>query len=172
MNYPMIGDVDFNVSKLYGMLPASASLAIPPRLRRPTTRRCATFSSSGRTRRSNSFPGLSDDHRLQLRRGAAGNRHRSSSQPSFHKVATRVNWKKQRESSSSRAHSLNDDDAPKTVSARPAERPSRNLRIMPQPKGVAASDMKRGPGVLGQCASGPLASFSRRQCRPGYGKPL
>ena len=24
-NYPMIGDVDFNVSKLYGMLPASAS---------------------------------------------------------------------------------------------------------------------------------------------------
>ena len=42
-NYPIISDADFNVSKLYGMLPA-----IPPatrsRARRPTTRRCATCS--------------------------------------------------------------------------------------------------------------------------------
>ena len=53
-NYPMIGDVDFKVSKLYGMLPA-ARPAIPPSARRPTTRPCATFSSSGRTRRSSSF---------------------------------------------------------------------------------------------------------------------
>ena len=50
-NYPMIGDVDFNVSKLYGMLPATPR-ATRPSARRRTTRRCATSSSSARTRRS------------------------------------------------------------------------------------------------------------------------
>ncbi len=50
-NYPMIGDTDFNVSKLYDMLPASTS-GDPPRARPPTTRPSATSSSSGRTRRS------------------------------------------------------------------------------------------------------------------------
>ena len=42
-NYPIIGDADFNVSKLYGMLPASTS-GDPARGRRPTTRPCATCS--------------------------------------------------------------------------------------------------------------------------------
>ena len=50
-NYPIIGDSDFNVSKLYGMLPASTA-ATRRSGRRPTTRRSATSSSSGRTRRS------------------------------------------------------------------------------------------------------------------------
>ena len=51
-NYPMIGDTELKVSKAYGMLPAATggtSKAAPP----PTIRRCATSSSSGRTRRSN-----------------------------------------------------------------------------------------------------------------------
>ena len=52
-NYPMIGNIDLNVSKLYGMLPASMS-GDPPSVRRPTTRRCATCSSSDRTKRSSS----------------------------------------------------------------------------------------------------------------------
>src|SRR3981189_1281275 len=43
-NYPMIGDTDLSIAKAWGMLPAS-----PPR---PTTPRCATFSSAARTRRS------------------------------------------------------------------------------------------------------------------------
>ena len=51
-NYPMIGDADFNVSKLYGMLPAEHVQATRPRARPPTTRPCATSSSSARTRRS------------------------------------------------------------------------------------------------------------------------
>ena len=42
-NYPMIGDTDFNVSKLYGMLPANVA-AIRPSALRPTTRRSATSS--------------------------------------------------------------------------------------------------------------------------------
>ena len=50
-NYPIIADADFNVSKLYGMLPASTS-GDPLERTPPTTRRCATCSSSVRTRRS------------------------------------------------------------------------------------------------------------------------
>jgi alkyl hydroperoxide reductase subunit AhpC len=42
-NYPMIGDPDFKVSKLYGMLPPTWR-AIRPRARRRRTRRCATCS--------------------------------------------------------------------------------------------------------------------------------
>ena len=53
-NYPMIGDTDFNVSKLYGMLPAAVS-ATRPNAPPPTIRPCATCSSSARTRRSSSF---------------------------------------------------------------------------------------------------------------------
>ena len=52
-NYPMIGDADFNVSKLYGMLGTDVS-ATRPTAPRPTTRRSATCSSSDRTRRSSS----------------------------------------------------------------------------------------------------------------------
>ena len=51
-NYPMIGDPELKVAKAYGMLPAElaghVARAAPP----PTTRPCATCSSSGRTRRS------------------------------------------------------------------------------------------------------------------------
>jgi alkyl hydroperoxide reductase subunit AhpC len=50
-NYPIIGDGDFNVSKLYGMLPASTTGDSEKRTRL-TIRRCATSSSSARTRRS------------------------------------------------------------------------------------------------------------------------
>ena len=51
-NYPMIGDTDLKVSKLYGMLPAEPSGDRARGARRRTTRRCATSSSSGPTRRS------------------------------------------------------------------------------------------------------------------------
>ena len=50
-NYPMIGDTDFNVSKLYGMLPP-ARRAIQRTAHPPTIRRSETCSSSGRIRRS------------------------------------------------------------------------------------------------------------------------
>ena len=51
-NYPMIGDTDLMVSKLYGMLPAGAGRFCPRAARRRTIRRCGTSSSSARTRRS------------------------------------------------------------------------------------------------------------------------
>ena len=53
-NYPMIGDTDLNVSKLYGMLPRRVSGDPATAAPRPTTRPCAMSSSSVRTRRSNS----------------------------------------------------------------------------------------------------------------------
>jgi alkyl hydroperoxide reductase subunit AhpC len=49
VNYPMIGDADLEVAKLYDMLPAEACPASAPR---PRTRPCAPCSSSGRTRKS------------------------------------------------------------------------------------------------------------------------
>ncbi len=51
-NYPMIGDTDLKISKLYGMLPAelAGSWTAEPRRK---TRPCATSSSSAPTRRSN-----------------------------------------------------------------------------------------------------------------------
>ncbi len=56
-NYPMIGDSDFNVSKLYGMLPAAVSgdPAIRRSARPRTTKPCATSLSSTPTRKSSSF---------------------------------------------------------------------------------------------------------------------
>ena len=50
-NYPMIGDTELKVAKLYGMLPPS-SPARARDARRPTTRRSATSLSSVPTRRS------------------------------------------------------------------------------------------------------------------------
>ena len=52
-NYPMIGDGTLAIAKLYQMLPAAA-VTPPPAAHRPTTPRCATSTSSGRTRRSSS----------------------------------------------------------------------------------------------------------------------
>ena len=48
-NYPLIGDPDFKVSKLYGMLPADTSG--DAKARTPADKRNETCSSSGPTRR-------------------------------------------------------------------------------------------------------------------------
>ena len=72
-NYPMIGDTDLKVSKLYGMLPAD----LEGTLRRPHRGRQSDGPQRVRDRaRQEDQAGarVSDDHRPQLRRGAA--RHR------------------------------------------------------------------------------------------------
>ena len=53
-NFPIIGDADFSISKLYGMLPGDVE-GDPKARTPPTTRRFATSSSSAPTRRSSSF---------------------------------------------------------------------------------------------------------------------
>ena len=72
-NYPLIGDRDFKVSKLYGMLPAEVSGDVkgahagrqPDRAQRVRDR-------PGQEGQAD--PGLPDDHGAELRRGAAGDR--------------------------------------------------------------------------------------------------
>ena len=49
-NYPIVGDADFKVAKLYGMLPADTQ-ETPNRANRPITRLCVMFTSSDQTRR-------------------------------------------------------------------------------------------------------------------------
>ena len=71
-NYPLIADVDFNVSKLYGMLGADVC-GDPPTGLRPTTRPCATFRRRA-GQEGEADPRLPDDDRPQLRRGAARDR--------------------------------------------------------------------------------------------------
>ena len=72
-NYPMIADVDFNVSKLYGMLGADVSR----RPGRPHRGRQPDGAQRLRDRpgqEGEADPRLPDDDRPQLRRGAAGDR--------------------------------------------------------------------------------------------------
>ena len=51
-NYPLIGDPELKIAKLYGMLPARRRRHVARAARPPTTPRCATSSSSRRTRPS------------------------------------------------------------------------------------------------------------------------
>jgi hypothetical protein len=73
LNYPIISDADFQVSKLYGMLPAETSG--DPGCRTPadnqTVRNVLVI---GPGQESQADPCLSHNYRAQLRRGPAGDR--------------------------------------------------------------------------------------------------
>ena len=72
-NYPIIGDADFNVSKLYGMLPAD--VAGDPLERTPADNQTVrNVFVIGPDKKIKLDPRLPDDDRPQLRRGAAGDR--------------------------------------------------------------------------------------------------
>ena len=72
-NYPIIGDADFNVSKLYGMLPADVEG--DPTERTPGRQPDGPQRVRDRAgQEGQADPRLSDDDRPQLRRGAAGDR--------------------------------------------------------------------------------------------------
>ena len=65
-NYPMIGDTDFKVSKLYGMLPAATSGDREgPHTRRQSDGQERVHHRSGQE--GQAHPHLSDDDRAQLR---------------------------------------------------------------------------------------------------------
>ena len=126
-NYPLIGDADFNVSKLYGMLPASVSG--DPAERTPadnqTVRNVFVIGPDKKVKLILVYPmttGRNFDEvlrvidSLQLTAG--------------HRVATPVNWKQGEDVII--AGSVSDDEAKQIFPGYKAPKPY--LRVVPQPK--------------------------------------
>jgi len=127
-NYPMIGDTDFNVSKLYGMLPASVSG--DPAKRTPadnqTVRNVFVIGPDKKIKLVLVYPmttGRNFDEVLRVID--------SLQLTAKHKVATPVNWKHGEDVII--AGSVSDDDAKKTY-PQGWKSPKPYIRIVPQPK--------------------------------------
>jgi alkyl hydroperoxide reductase subunit AhpC len=127
-NYPMIGDVDFNVSKLYGMLPASVSG--DPAKRTPadnqTVRNVFVIGPDKKIKLILIYPmttGRNFDEVLRVID--------SLQLTARHKVATPVNWKHGEDVII--AGSVSDDDAKKSY-PQGWKAPKPYIRIVPQPK--------------------------------------
>ena len=127
-NYPMIGDVDFNVSKLYGMLPASTSG--DPLKRTPadnqTVRNVFVIGPDKKIKLILVYPmttGRNFDEVLRVID--------SLQLTAKHKVATPVNWKQGDDVII--AGSLSDEDA-KKVFPDGWKAPKPYIRIVPQPR--------------------------------------
>jgi len=128
-NYPMIGDVDFNVSKRYGMLPAGASGDPAERTAadNQTVRNVFVIGPDKKIKLILVYPmttGRNFDEVLRVID--------SLQLTANHKVATPVNWKNGEDVII--AGSVTDDDAKKQYpQGWKAQKPY--LRIVPQPKG-------------------------------------
>jgi alkyl hydroperoxide reductase subunit AhpC len=127
-NYPMIGDSDFNVSKLYGMLPASTSG--DPAKRTPadnqTVRNVFVIGPDKKVKMVMVYPmttGRNFDEVLRVID--------SLQLTAKHKVATPVNWKHGDEVII--AGSVSDEDAKKTY-PQGWKSPKPYIRIVPQPR--------------------------------------
>ena len=128
-NYPMIGDVDFNVSKLYGMLPASASGDPAKRTAadNQTVRNVFVIGPDKKIKLILVYPmttGRNFDEVLRVMD--------SLQLTAKHKVATPVNWKNGEDVII--AGSVSDDDA-KRQYPQGWKAPKPYLRIVTQPKG-------------------------------------
>jgi thioredoxin-dependent peroxiredoxin len=128
-NYPMIGDVDYTVSKLYGMLPAAVSG--DPLKRTPadnqTVRNVFVVGPDKKVKLILVYPmttGRNFDEVLRVID--------SLQMTAKHKVATPVNWKQGDEVII--AGSVSDDDAKKTY-PQGWKAPKPYIRIVPQPQG-------------------------------------
>ncbi|HKS60893.1 MAG TPA: peroxiredoxin [Xanthobacteraceae bacterium] len=128
-NYPMIGDTDYNVSKLYGMLPAAVSG--DPAKRTPadnqTVRNVFVIGPDKKVKLILVYPmttGRNFDEVLRVID--------SLQMTAKHKVATPVNWKQGEDVII--AGSVSDDDAKKTY-PQGWKSPKPYIRIVPQPQG-------------------------------------
>ena len=126
-NYPMIGDTDYNVSKLYGMLPAAVSG--DPAKRTPadnqTVRNVFVIGPDKKVKLILVYPmttGRNFDEVLRVID--------SLQMTAKHKVATPVNWKQGEDVII--AGSVSDDDAKKTY-PQGWKAPKPYIRIVPQP---------------------------------------
>ena len=128
VNYPMIGDHDFNVSKLYGMLPASTSGDPSKRTAADnmTVRNVFVIGPDKKVKLILVYPmttGRNFDEVLRVID--------SLQLTAKHKVATPVNWKNGEDVII--AGSVSDDDAKKQYPGG-FKQPKPYLRIVPQPK--------------------------------------
>ena len=127
-NYPMIGDIDFNVSKLYGMLPASTSGDPAKRTAadNQTVRNVFVIGPDKKIKLILVYPmttGRNFDEVLRVID--------SLQLTAKHKVATPVNWKQGEDVII--AGSVSDDQAKETYPDG-WESPRPYIRIVPQPK--------------------------------------
>jgi thioredoxin-dependent peroxiredoxin len=127
-NYPMIGDTDFNVSKLYGMLPASTSGDPAKRTAadNQTVRNVFVVGPDKKIKLILIYPmttGRNFDEVLRVID--------SLQLTAKHKVATPVNWKPGEDVII--AGSVSDDDAKKTY-PKGWKSPKPYIRIVPQPR--------------------------------------
>ena len=127
-NYPLIGDGDFNVSKLYGMLPASTSG--DPSKRTPmdnlTVRNVFVIGPDKKIKLILVYPMTTGRNFDEVVRVID-----SLQLTAKHKVATPVNWKQGDDVII--AGSVSDDDA-KKIYPKGWKAPKPYLRIVPQPK--------------------------------------
>jgi alkyl hydroperoxide reductase subunit AhpC len=127
-NYPMIGDTDYNVSKLYGMLPASVSGDPAKRTAADnlTVRNVFVVGPDKKIKLILVYPmttGRNFDEVLRVID--------SLQLTAKHKVATPVNWKQGEEVII--AGSVSDEDAKKTY-PNGWKSPKPYIRVVPQPK--------------------------------------
>jgi len=127
-NYPMIGDTDFNVSKLYGMLPASTSGDPAKRTAadNQTVRNVFVVGPDKKVKLILVYPmttGRNFDEVLRVID--------SLQLTAKHKVATPVNWKQGEDVII--AGSVTDDEAKKTYPSG-WKSPKPYIRIVPQPR--------------------------------------
>ena len=127
-NYPIIGDDDFNVSKLYGMLPANTSG--DPLVRTPadnqTVRNVFVIGPDKKVKLILIYPMTTGRNFDEVIRVID-----SLQLTAKHKVATPVNWKHGEEVII--AGSVSDEDAKKTY-PEGWKSPKPYIRIVPQPK--------------------------------------
>jgi thioredoxin-dependent peroxiredoxin len=127
-NYPIIGDADFNVSKLYGMLPASTSgdpLERPP-ADNQTVRNVFVVGPDKKVKLVLVYPMTTGRNFDEVLRGD-----RLAAADAKHKVATPVNW--QQGDDVIIAGSVSDDEATKTY-PEGWKSPRPYIRIVPQPR--------------------------------------
>jgi alkyl hydroperoxide reductase subunit AhpC len=127
-NYPMIGDTDFNVAKLYGMLPASTSGDPAKRTAadNQTVRNVFVVGPDKKIKLILIYPmttGRNFDEVLRVID--------SLQLTAKHKVATPVNWKRGEDVII--AGSVSDDEAKKTY-PKGWKAPKPYIRIVPQPR--------------------------------------
>jgi alkyl hydroperoxide reductase subunit AhpC len=128
-NYPLIGDTDLRISKLYGMLPASASGDASKRtpMDNLTVRNVFVIGPDKKVKLIIVYPmttGRNFDEVLRVID--------SLQLTAKHKVATPVNWKPGEDVII--AGSVSDDEA-KKIYPQGFKAPKPYLRIVPQPKG-------------------------------------